>query len=155
MTCLDDDALLRVHLDDGTDAERAHAAACVTCARALLAVATGVARLATALGDGTPALRPRRRPVRLVLAPLALAAAILLVVALGRQPTTPPAGDDADTLVLLDELMNTVATDDALDNLVGTPDESETAAARSTCAWGEPFLGMGCDEPPVTLVAWR
>jgi hypothetical protein len=155
MTCLDEDALLRLHLDDGNDAERAHAAACVTCARALAAVATDLARLGTALGDGTPALRPRRRPGRLVLAPIAVAAAFLLAVALGRPPTTPPPSDDADTLVLLDELMGAVATDDGLDMLLGTPDETATAAARSTCAWGEPFLGMGCDEPPVTLVAWR
>jgi hypothetical protein len=144
MTCLDEDALLRLHLDDGNDAERAHAAACVTCARALAAVATDLARLGTALGDGS-----------LVLAPIAVAAAFLLAVALGRPPTTPPPSDDADTLVLLDELMGAVATDDGLDMLLGTPDETATAGARSTCAWGEPFLGMGCDEPPVTLVAWR
>ena len=144
MTCLDEAALLRVHWGDATDGERAHAAACGACTHAIAALASDLGRLDAVLREGV-AVRRTPRPLVVRLAPIAAAAMLVLALLLGRLRTTP-VGDD-DTMALLDELTATVATYDV------PLDDDETA--RSTCTWGEPFLEMGCDEPPVTLAAWR
>jgi hypothetical protein len=151
MTCLDESALLRVHWGDATDAERAHAAGCPTCAQALTAVASDLGRIDAVLREGV-AMRRTPQPLPLRLAPFAAAALLVLALLLGRLRTTPVTADD--TLAMLDELTAAVATYDVMDLAL---DEGTDAVAdtQSTCAWGEPFLGMGCDEPPVTLVAWR
>jgi len=147
MTCLDEAALLRVYSGDAGDAERVHAAGCPSCAQALAAMASDLGRIDAVLREGI-AVRRAVRPVGVRLVPIAAAAILVVALVLGRQRATPVADDD--TLVMIDELTTAVATYDA----VGVePDDA--VAARSTCTWGEPFLEMGCDEPPVTLIAWR
>ena len=160
MTCLDEASLLRVCTGDATNAERAHVTACATCTHALAMVQADVGRLGAVLGDGMPVRRPARA-MRMRLVPIAAAAVLVLAVLVGRRTPAPvtdvPVAESADELAMLDDLSTTVATyevaglapDDEGDGDDGT-------AARSTCAWGEPFLEMGCDDDaPATLIAWR
>jgi hypothetical protein len=55
-----------------------------------------------------------------------------------------PSGTDPFTLA--DEVATLVGGDVA--------SEVETTAT-STCTYGDPLLGVGCDEPPVMRIAWR
>ncbi|HXJ35483.1 MAG TPA: hypothetical protein VMS22_15725 [Candidatus Eisenbacteria bacterium] len=156
MKCLDDDRLLDLQLGEAGADARAHVAQCAACGARLRRLAGDLTRLGTVLHEVPPSLRPRAW--RMPWAPLAAAvAALLLGVAVHRYATAPSASlDDTDTLALLDELSTTVldATDDASDDT-----EARTTAAsgegRSTCAWGDPLLGVGCNELNGTLVAWR
>jgi hypothetical protein len=34
-------------------------------------------------------------------------------------------------------------------------DTTGATTAASTCTYGDPLLGVGCDEPAVMQVAWR
>jgi hypothetical protein len=151
MTCLDENTLLLVHQGEATEPARAHAAACATCTRALAAIARDLGRVDAVLRAGV-ATRRRARPALVRWAPIAVAAVLLVALALGRYRVSSVAEDD-DTLAMLDELTTEVASYETAGVLSEADDEAGTA--RSTCAFGEPFLEMGCDEPPATLVAWR
>ena len=148
MNCLDEAALLRVSSGDATNVERGHATACATCTHALAMLQADLGRLGAVLGDGVPVRRTARsRGMRLV--PIAAAAVLVLVIALGRQSTAPVA--EGDELAMLDDLGTAVATYE----VAGLSDDDGTTA-RSTCTWGEPLFETGCDdEAPVTLIAWR
>jgi len=153
MTCLDDRRLLDLHLGDGSDAERRHVSGCEACAARKATLARDLARIDAVLGATTP---PRRAPARIPAwswAPVALAAALVLAVALGRHGAQPVASSDDDgTLALADELASAVATTVSFDDGGASP---SAATARSTCTWGDPLLGVGCDEPAVMQIAWR
>jgi hypothetical protein len=64
----------------------------------------------------------------------------------GHSATTTP------HLALADELASAVATTVSVDDGGASP---SAATARSTCTWGDPLLGVGCDEPAVMQIAWR
>ena len=150
MTCLDDRRLVDVHFGDGTPAEREHLHACAGCNARATALARDLGRVDAVLRTS----RPPRRAARIVsvwrLAPLAVAAALVLAVAVYRQTGTSVVAPDDDTLALADELADTLAAD--VDFGDGTTARIATA---STCAWGDPFLGVGCEEPAVMQIAWR
>ena len=149
MKCLDDRRLFEVHLGDAPARDADHVATCASCGSRLRALRRDLARIDTVLR--TPAPRPAARVQaahRWV--PVALAAAVALAVLVSRLPVRSPADADDDTFALADELTSAIATDASFDD--ASPD---LTTAASTCTWGEPFLEMGCDEPAVTLVAWR
>jgi len=152
MRCPNERRLFEVHTGDGTAAERAHVAGCAACGERLRALGRDLARIEGVLRGPAPALARPRRAVAWKLVPLAAAATILLAVVLGRQSvTTPdawPTGTDA--YALADEVAALVAGDvEAID------DGATDTTAASTCTWGDPLLGVGCEEPAVMQIAWR
>ena len=151
MNCPNDRRLFEVHTGDGTPADRAHAAVCPDCGARLRVLARDLARIDGVLRRPAPALRPARRTLGWQLAPIAVAAALLLAVMLGRGGLTsiePSNGLDAYSLA--DEVAAAVAGDADFDD-----DTTGTTTAASTCTYGDPLLGVGCDEPAVMQVAWR
>jgi hypothetical protein len=148
MTCLDDRRLFEVHLGDAPSRDADHVATCASCAGRLRALRRDLARIDTVLR--TPAPRPvvRIATVRRWV-PVALAAAVVLAVVVSRLPGPSPADDD-DTLALADELANAMTTDVSFDDAAVDP-----TIVPSTCTWGDPLLGVGCEEPAVMRIAWR
>ena len=146
MSCLDERRLLSLHFGDGSDADRRHAAECPTCGARLGALKRDLGRIDAVLGMTTP---PRRRapaaPVRR-LVPLAAIAVLLRALAVHRFTRAPLESAD-ETLALADELADDIA--------MSLDDDSTASAPRSTCPWGDPLLGVGCDEPAVMQIAWR
>jgi len=147
MTCLDERRLLDLHYGDGSVADRTHVSRCSACAARLGALARDLGRIDTVVRS-TPPRRASRLGLGWRLAPIAVAAALLLAVAVGRHDRVPAAPDD--TLALGDELASTLEGDLWSDDIA-----EATASARSTCAWGDPLLGVGCNEPAVTQIVWR
>ncbi len=156
MKCLDDDRLLDVQLGEAGADARAHVAQCAGCAARLRRLAGDLTRLGTVLREAPPSRRTRAWSMPW--APLATAvAALLLGVAVHRYATAPAASlDDTDTLALLDELSTSVlgATGDASDDTEART-TTTSGEGRSTCAWGDPLLGVGCNELTGTRIAWR
>lgn len=150
MTCLDDRRLLEVHHGDADPAERAHLAGCTTCAGRLRALRTDLLRIETVLRETVPPRRRLRREAAWRWVPVAVAAALALAVGLQRYAGTYVAPAPDDTLSLAMELSDAMASYDYLDD-----DTAATTTARSTCTWGDPLLGVGCDEPAVMRIAWR
>jgi hypothetical protein len=147
MSCLDERRLLEVQFGDAPHADRSHVATCSDCAARLQDLRRDLGRVDAVLRATAPRLRPRRVAWRW--APVAVAAMLALAVAVHRQRVIPAAADD-DTLALADELTTTMTADDWLDD-----DVERAATTRSTCAWGDPLLEVGCDEPGVMRIAWR
>lgn len=143
MTCLSERRLLELHMGDGTDADRRHAAGCAACGTRLRALARDLGRIDTVLAEVPPRPVASRGYVWRI-APLAAGAALALAVMLARVTTTRVASSDDDTLALADEVANVL-----------TLDESGETSTQSTCVWGDPLLGVGCDEPGAMQVAWR
>jgi len=145
MICLSERRLLELHMGDGSEADRRHAAACTECRTRLRALARDLGRIDTVLGEAPPRRLPSSRRVWR-LAPLAVGAVLALAVMLARVPQTQVAssGDD-DTLALADEVADALTLDD----------EPADASTESTCVWGDPLLGVGCDEPDAMQIAWR
>ena len=148
MTCLDERQLLELHMGDGTDADRHHVADCAGCGARLSALARDLERIDTVLREA-----PHRLPGSPLHAwrgaALALGAMLALAVVLQRHQQAPVTATDDDTLALADEVTDALVGDVAFD------DETGDSASRSTCAWGDPLLGVGCDEPAVMQIAWR
>jgi hypothetical protein len=149
MTCLDDRRLLEVCFGDAPAGDADHVTACASCAARLRALRRDLARIDTVLRTAPP--RPAAH-IRLVRrwAPLALAAAVALAVVVHRLPGRSPVDADDDTLALADELTNAMTDDVSFDDAASDP-----ATGPSTCTWGDPLLGVGCDEPAVMRIAWR
>lgn len=144
MTCLSEQRLLELHMGDGTDADRRHAAGCARCQTRLRVLARDLGRIDTVLGEAPPRHIPSRgRAWRL--APLAVGAVLALVVMLARVQQTHVGSSDDDTLALADEVSDALTLDD----------EPADASTESTCVWGDPLLGVGCEEPGAMQVAWR
>jgi len=155
MTCLDAHRLFDVYFGDGTAADRAHAAGCEACGAYLRALARDLTRIDSVVRGTTPPRRAAAPHPAWRWAPVAVAAMLALAVVLHRTPA-PTAGDD-DTLALADEVGDVFTYDASLDgDATGDVDTTERGEqARSTCTWGEPLLGVGCDEPAVLQVAWQ
>jgi hypothetical protein len=148
MSCLDERRLLAVHFDDAPVPDRTHVAGCAACTARLRSLRRDLARIDTVLGTTLPPRRAARRPVgRWV--PVVVAAMLALAVLAHRQERPSRPAED-DTLVLTDELVSALSADAWLDD--ATDDENTD---RSTCTWGDPLLGVGCDEPAVTQIAWQ
>jgi hypothetical protein len=77
---------------------------------------------------------------------------LALVLGVRQRGGAPAAGAD-DTLSLADELSEAMASTVDFD----LDDDTSTGATTtsSTCTWGDPLLGVGCDEPAVMRIAWR
>ena len=73
-----------------------------------------------------------------------------VAVAIERVGTPLGAVQGDDTVTLADELVDAMTADVAFDD-----GENDPTTTRSTCTWGDPLLGVGCDEPAVTQIAWR
>jgi hypothetical protein len=148
MNCLNERRLLALHTGEGgTDADRRHVAECAACDARLRTLTRDLARIDAVLREAPHRLpAPRIRAWRL--APLALAAMLALAVLVHRHRQAEVRAAD-DALALADEVADALVADVALD------DEGEESADASTCAWGDPLLGVGCDEPADMQIAWR
>jgi hypothetical protein len=149
MKCLSERELTAVALGDGDRDARQHVARCAACDARRRDIARDLARLRTVLGEAPPAIEPARA-FGIRWTAVAAAAAVVLAVALGRHGSTPPAPpDDESALVLLDEVSDVMRDGASLET------SAPVAATTSTCPWGDPLLGVGCEESGVTQVAWR
>jgi hypothetical protein len=148
MKCLSERELTAVALGDGDRDAREHVARCAACDGRRQRIARELERLRTVLREAPPAVEPARA-LGIRWTAVAAAAAFVLAVALGRHGSMPPpARDDGSALVLLDEVSDTMLDAASLET-------SAPAVATSTCAWGDPLLGVGCEESGVMQVAWR
>lgn len=150
MKCLDDRRLLDLHYETFTGDPAAHVAACPSCAARLRALRQELTRIDLVLRTPAPRVATRIQLVRRW-APLALAAAAMLAIVLHGVPRlsrTEVTGDD-DTVALADELASAMTGDVSFD------DGAADRPGRSTCTWGDPLLGVGCEEPAVMRIAWR
>jgi len=145
MTCLTERRLLEVHGGEGTAAERDHVASCAACAGRATSLARDLARIGTVLRSTPPSRRARRRTAAWRWVPVAAAALLALAVVMRQPRPFTETGDD--TLALADELVQTITDDPSSDE--------DAASETSTCTWGDPLLGVGCDEPAVMQIAWR
>lgn len=151
MNCLDDRRLTDAHFGDGTSADIRHIADCATCAARAATLARDLSQVDTVLRTTAPPQRRVRTATSWRWVPLAAAAALALVVALQSGTNQPDlTTTDDDTLALADELVDTLTV-----NLATDDSEPTSTAATSTCTWGDPFLGVGCEEPAVMQIAWR
>jgi hypothetical protein len=147
MTCLDDRRLVDVQFGGGTASERAHAHGCRACAARLARLADDLARIDAVLRTTSP----RRAAPAWRWAPLAVAAVLAVVVAVRQLSTPPPVQTaDVDVATLADELTDALTADVTFNDAT-----TSTTADRSTCPWGDPLLGVGCDEAAVLQIAWR
>jgi len=157
--CLDDEALLALHLGEAPAADVRHLRDCPQCMRRLGKLRADLAQIDAHLAAPPPRVPRTRSPRALVWAPLGLAAtAALAVVLLRPHDAAPPApatydpevigflGDVEDALDPLDEYDG---ADDALDSLgsVDDPDvqgrtgpPAGVAVSRSTVRPGQSFL---------------
>jgi hypothetical protein len=150
MTCLDDRRLFDVHAGEPAPEAREHLAGCAVCAGRLRALRADLARIDTVLRETPPpAVRAPRRAVAWRWAPLAAAAVLALAIGAQRWAAAPAADGADDTLALADELSEAMAT------AVDFDDDATDGATSSTCTWGDPLLGVGCDEPAALRIAWR
>ena len=149
MTCLDERRLLDVHFGDAPAATTDHVAACPSCAARVRLIRHDLARIDAVLRTAPPRPAARLWLVRRW-APLALAAAMLLAVVVHRMPARTPVDAGDDTLALADEITSAMTDDVAFDDASTDP-----TGEPSTCTWGDPFLGVGCEEPAVMRIAWR
>ena len=143
MTCLSEQRLLDLHMGDGADADRRHVEGCAECQTRLRALARDLARIDTVLGEAPP--RRVEHPRAWRIAPLAVGAVLALAVMIARMQQTPVGSSDDDTLALADEVSDALTLDD----------ESADTSTESTCVWGDPLLGVGCDQPGAMQIAWR
>jgi len=159
MTCLDDRQLVDVYYGDGSAAERAHASGCRSC-RARVSALTRDLRLVDTVLRSTAPPRSSRRYAKAWQtntwrwASVAVAAVLALAVALERPMPTPVQSaaieDDTDVLALADEVSDAITSD------VGFYDDGTgTARTSSTCTWGDPLLGVGCEQSAMQQIAWR
>jgi hypothetical protein len=144
MNCLGEERLLELHMGDGTDEDRRHAAGCVDCGTRLRTLRRDLGRIDTVLAE-TPPRRVTSHGRLWRLAPLAVGAVLALAVMLPRVQQVPVGSADDDTLALADEVADALALD-------AQPTDSP---GESTCVWGDPLLGVGCDEPDAMQIAWR
>jgi hypothetical protein len=149
MTCLTERRLLEVHGGEGTAAERDHVASCAACVGRATSLARDLARIGTVLRSTPPSRRARRRSSAWRWVPVAAAAVLALAVVMRQPQPVTERGDD--TLALADELVQTMTDDGSFDD----DGASESTTGTSTCTWGDPLLGVGCDEPAVMQIAWR
>jgi hypothetical protein len=143
MTCLSEQRLLDLHMGDGAEADRRHVAGCAECQTRLRALARDLVRIDAVLGEAPPPRLPRFRAWRI--APLAVGAVLALGVMIARVQRAPVGSINGDTLALADEVSDTLTLDD----------EPADTSTESTCVWGDPLLGVGCDEPGAMQIAWR
>ena len=144
MTCLSEQRLLELHMGDATDVDRRHAAGCTECQTRLRALARDLERIDTVLGEAPP--RRAASPGRIWrIAPFAVGAVLVLAVMLARMQQAPVASSNDDTLALADEVADALTLDD----------EPADSSTESTCVWGDPLLGVGCDDPDAMQIAWR
>ena len=166
--CLQDDALLAIHLGEAPAADERHAATCPLCARRLGTLRADLARIDAHLALPPPRTR-RERPLRaLAWVPLALAAAAGLAVVLLRphaEVPTPAAAYDPDVVVFLGDVANALdpldgygGAEDALEPLDALDADEQSRAdpplapvdlalgGRSTGGLDESFIGVGCDD---------
>ncbi len=151
MTCLDDRRLVDVLFGDAAPEDQAHAQACDACATRLHALAGDVGRIDTVLRTTAPPRAARRRAVAWSLAPVAVAAVLALAVALHRPTPTATTAEQPDVYALADELGAALASGSSLDE----DEAADALTTSSTCAWGDPLLGVGCEQNAVLQVAWR
>ena len=151
MNCLDDRRLTDVHFGDGTPDDIQHVAGCATCAARATTLARDLSRVDTVLRTTAPPRLPVRPATSWRWVPLTAAAALAVVVALQSARNQPDlATTDDDTLALADEFVDTLTVNLAFDD-----SEPTSMVATSTCTWGDPLLGVGCEEPAVMQIAWR
>ena len=98
-------------------------------------------------GPGGPG-GPPGMPLRLLLSQMTLAqrrqARAILVADRDERRATAEALREAHE-ALADEVADALTLDD----------EPADSSTESTCVWGDPLLGVGCDEPAVMQIAWR
>jgi len=166
--CLQDDALLAIHLGEAPAADVRHAAICPLCTGRLGTLRADLARIDAHLALPPPPARRERSLRALAWVPLTLAAAAGLALVLLRphaEAPTPPAAYNPEVVVFLDDLADAL---DPVDGYSGAEDTLEphdatgdadvqgranTAAApvgleldgRSTRGRDESFIGVGCD----------
>jgi hypothetical protein len=135
--CLSDRALWAAADGSGAAEERAHLAACTTCAGRARRLAGDIALLADVLGDPPPRLARAASPIRLVRVALVTA---VVMVALGigmlRQPRDVDTPADADGVETLSDLGQGIF-DDA-ETLVTSSDTDDLAVAyeeAAACEW--------------------
>ena len=145
MNCLSERRLVDLHTGDGTEADRRHISECADCGTRLRALARDLGRIDTILHETPPRQAAAPRLAWRVV-PLALAAVLALIVMRNRVEQVPVVSNSDDTLALADEVADAFADD------VASDDEPATG---STCTWGDPLLGVGCDEPGAMQIAWR
>jgi hypothetical protein len=152
MTCLSEQMLLELALGDAPLPAREHARQCDACATRAKALARDLTHLRTVLREAPWPTAPAARSWGVQWTAVAAAAALVLTVVLHRHATMPPtAGEPVTEVALLDELENAMLTD-----VNDATDANATAGSTaSTCTWGDPLLGVGCNEPAATLIAWR
>jgi hypothetical protein len=164
--CLQDDALLAIHLGEAPAADVRHAAICPLCTARLGTLRAELARIDTHLALPPPPARRERSLRALAWVPLTLAAAAGLALVLLRphaEAPTPASAYNPDVVVFLDDLA------DALDPFDGAEDALEPSDAlgdadlqgragpsgapvglalggRSTYGLDESFIGVGCDD---------
>lgn len=155
MTCLDDRQLMDVCYGDGSAAERAHASGCDGCRARVTALMRDLGRLDTVLRSTAPPRPVSRHSAAWRWVPVAIAAVLVLAVALERPMTTSmqtgATNDDTDVLALADDFSDAFATDVSVYD-----DGASTARTQpSTCTWGDPLLGVGCEQSAMQQIAWR
>ena len=150
MNCLDDRRLLDLHYDTFTGDPAAHVAACPPCAARLRTLREELTRIDLVLRTPAPRVATRIHLVRRWV-PLGLtaAAAMLAIMLHGMPPAATHVAASDDTVALADELANAMTGDVSFD------DATTDRTAQSTCTWGDPLLGVGCEEPAVMRIAWR
>lgn len=151
--CLSDRALLRLHVGDGTSAERAHRAECATCADRAAALARDIDRMSWVLADTTA---PRSRPVRARrawLPAIGLATAAVVAVLWGtvglREPIrpAPPAGQPPELGALLQDVstvMFSVSGDPERTRLDLGGDDGFPGALATGCDLADDWAGLTC-----------
>ncbi|TMA69626.1 MAG: hypothetical protein E6J68_01270 [Deltaproteobacteria bacterium] len=166
--CLQDDALLAIHLGEAPAADVRHAAICPLCTGRLGTLRADLARIDAHLALPPPPARRERSLRALAWVPLTLAAAAGLALVLLRphaEAPTPPAAYNPEVVVFLDDLADALdpvdgysGAEDTLEPLDATGDadvqgRANTAAAPVGLALGggstrgldESFIGVGCD----------
>jgi hypothetical protein len=146
MTCLDDRRLTDLHFGGGTPDEREHAHGCVFCTARARALAVDLARIDTVLRATAPPRLVARPAPAWRWAPVVVAAVLALAVAVQRGRVAP-VDDPDDVATLADELTDSLTADVAFDD--------GGSGASSTCTWGDPLLGVGCEQSAVLQIAWR
>ena len=166
--CLEDDALLAIHVGEAPAADVRHAAICPRCTGRLGTLREDLARIDAHLALPPPPARRERTLGGLAWVPLTLAVAAGLALVLLRphaEAPTPAAAYNPDVVAFLDDVADALdpldgyeGAEDALEPLdaLGDPDvqgRANTSAApvglalggRSTGRLAESFIGVGCD----------
>ena len=146
MTCLDDERLTDMHFGGGSPGAREHTRTCAACGARLARLGRDLARVEAVLRTTAPPRRVTAAPSTWRWAPLAAAAVLAVAIVAGRGVLTTQRPRGADVATLADELTDALTADVSFDD--GT-------TPASTCAWGDPLLGVGCEDAAVLQVAWR